>query len=122
MDGGGISEAIASSQARVINAATRHNSIIMRYAIGSARHSRTQSETSPKPAAPPQQLSPESQAALLAAIEAGNLPELRWPDFSDYSKLVKKFYESYGYSLPWVRGMQPTTQAPIPFGQHSTVA
>jgi len=62
-------------------------------------------------ALPPQQLSPQGQAALLAAIEARNLPELRWPDFSDKGKLVKEFYESYAYSLPWVRGMEPTAQA-----------
>lgn len=44
-------------------------------------------------------------------VQAGNLPDLRWPDFSDYEKHVQKFYESYGYSLPWVRDMQPTPQA-----------
>jgi L,D-transpeptidase YcbB len=81
------------------------------HAVGSASRARTQSETSAKSAAPPQQLSPAGQAALVAAIQAGNLPELRWPDFSDYGKLVKAFYDSYGNSLPWVRGMQPTSQA-----------
>jgi murein L,D-transpeptidase YcbB/YkuD len=79
--------------------------------VGSARRARTQSETSAKSAAPPQQLSPEGQAKLRAIIQAGNLPDLRWPDFSDYGKHVQKFYESYGYSLPWVRGMEPTSQA-----------
>jgi murein L,D-transpeptidase YcbB/YkuD len=61
--------------------------------------------------AAPQQLSAESQAALRAIVQAGYLAEMRWPDFSDYRKHVVKFYESYGYSLPWVRGMQPTPQA-----------
>jgi murein L,D-transpeptidase YcbB/YkuD len=81
------------------------------HAIGSARRARTQAETPAKSAAPPQTLSPEGQAALLAAIDAGNLAELRWPDFSDYSKLVKEFYGAYGNALPWVRGMEPTAQA-----------
>jgi murein L,D-transpeptidase YcbB/YkuD len=62
-------------------------------------------------AAPPQQLTPEGQAALRATIDSGKLAQLRWPDFSDYTKLVKEFYDLYGNSLPWVRGMQPTTQA-----------
>jgi murein L,D-transpeptidase YcbB/YkuD len=48
---------------------------------------------------------------LRAIIQAGNLADLRWPDFSDYDKHVQKFYESYGYSLPWVREGKPTTQA-----------
>jgi murein L,D-transpeptidase YcbB/YkuD len=81
------------------------------HGIGSARRARTQSETSAKPAAPPQQLSPDGQASLQAIIQTGNLPDLRWPDFSDYGKLLQKFYESYGYSLPWVKGMEPTAQA-----------
>ena len=81
------------------------------HGIGSARRARTQSETSAKSAAPPQQLSPEGQASLRAIIQAGNLSDLRWPDFSDYDKHVQKFYESYGYSLPWVKGMEPTPQA-----------
>ena len=81
------------------------------HVIRSAKRAHTQSETSARSGAPPQQLSPQGQASLRAIIQAGNIPELRWPDFSDYDKLVQKFYESYGYSLPWVRGMEPTAQA-----------
>ena len=79
--------------------------------IGSTRRVLTQSETSAKRASAPQPLSPEGQASLRAILQAGNLSDLRWPDFSDYDKLVQKFYDSYGYSLVWVRGMQPTGQA-----------
>jgi len=79
--------------------------------VATTAHARTRSETSAQSAAPPQQLSPEGQAALRAAIDSGNLPQLRWPDFSDYRKLLKEFYDSYGNSLPWVRGMQPSAQA-----------
>lgn len=69
------------------------------------------SGTATASAAPTQQLSPEGRAALQATISAGNIPELRWPNFSDYSKHLEDFYDSYGYSLPWVRGMEPTPQA-----------
>jgi len=79
--------------------------------IGSTRRVLPQSETSAKRASPPQPLSPEGQASLRAIIQAANLSDLRWPDFSDYEKHVQKFYDSYGYSLVWVRGMQPTEQA-----------
>jgi murein L,D-transpeptidase YcbB/YkuD len=44
-------------------------------------------------------------------VQAGNLTDLRWPDFSDYVNQVQKFYESYGYSLPWMQGMEPTPEA-----------
>ena len=73
--------------------------------------SRAQSATSAKPGAPPQQLSAEGQAGLRAILQAGNLPDLRWPNFSDYDRHLTKFYEAYGYALPWVRGMEPTAQA-----------
>jgi len=79
--------------------------------IGLTANARPRPQAAANSAAPPQQLTPEGQAALRAAIDSGNLAQLRWPDFSDYTKLVKEFYDSYGNSLPWVRGMQPTTQA-----------
>src|SRR5271157_5107066 len=85
--------------------------LLWSHGISSARSARTQDVASAKPAAPPQLLSPDGQASLRAIIQAGNLSELRWPDFSDYAKHMQKFYELYGYSLPWVRGMQPTAQA-----------
>lgn len=81
------------------------------HGIAGATRARTQSEAAANSAAAPQQLSAEGQASLRAIVQAGNLTELRWPDFSDYSKLVNEFYESYAYSLPWVRGMEPTPQA-----------
>jgi L,D-transpeptidase YcbB len=62
-------------------------------------------------AAAPQQLSVEGQASLRTIAQVGKLSELRWPNFSDYSKQMQKFYEMYGYSLPWVSGMEPTPQA-----------
>jgi murein L,D-transpeptidase YcbB/YkuD len=81
------------------------------HGVGAARRARRQAESSARPAAPPQQLSSNGQASLRGIIQSGNLSELRWPDFSDYDKHVQKFYESYGYALPWIRGMQPTAQA-----------
>jgi L,D-transpeptidase YcbB len=77
--------------------------------IGLTANARPQ--TSANSTAAPQQLTAEGQAALRAAIDSGNLAQLRWPDFSDYTKLLKEFYDLYGNSLPWVRGMQPSTQA-----------
>jgi murein L,D-transpeptidase YcbB/YkuD len=78
---------------------------------GSAKGARAQSEISAKAAGPPQQLSPEGQASLRAITQAGNFSDLRWPDFSDYQPAVRKFYDSYGGALAWVRGMHPTPQA-----------
>jgi L,D-transpeptidase YcbB len=47
----------------------------------------------------------------MTTIGSGNFADLRWPDFSDYSQHVKKFYDLNADSLVWVSGSQPTTQA-----------
>ncbi len=38
-----------------------------------------------------QELNPETQGWLRAAVTQGRFAELRWPDFSDYTKHLKKF-------------------------------
>jgi len=57
------------------------------------------------------EISSDGQAWLRTAINAGNLADLRWPDFSDYRQHVQKFYGFDGFSLWWVKGMEPTAQA-----------
>jgi L,D-transpeptidase YcbB len=86
-------------------------SLVWSHGVRAARRNRAQSQSAASPSAPPQQLTADGQAALNAIIQAGNAPELRWPDFSDYKAHVQKFYGLYGGALPWVREMQPTSQA-----------
>jgi len=78
---------------------------------GSANSAETQLATSRTAGASALELSTEGQAWLDAAISRGSFSDLRWPDFSDYSQYVKKFYEFNGDSLWWVKGMEPTAQA-----------
>ena len=56
-------------------------------------------------------LSEPNQAWLRTAIGSGTFSDLRWPNFSDYSKHLQKFYDFNAYSLWWVNGMEPTPQA-----------
>jgi len=78
---------------------------------GTARSAETQLATSNTAGASALNLSAEAQVWLGAAISRGSFSDLRWPDFSDYSNHVKKFYEFNSDSLWWVKGMEPTTQA-----------
>ena len=48
---------------------------------------------------------------LRGIASAGQLPELRWPNFSDYRQHVQNFYQPSDYSPAWVRNGQPTQQA-----------
>ena len=56
-----------------------------------------------------------TQAALppatSAAIDAGRLAGLRWPDFSDYTRWVAGFYDARGGALAWSAAGRPTPQA-----------
>ena len=76
-----------------------------------ASSAQTQLATSGIAGTSTEELSSQSQVWLQAAINAGSLPDLRWPDFSDYRKHVEKFYEFNRNSLWWLSGMEPTTQA-----------
>lgn len=58
-----------------------------------------------------QKLSPDAQALLRSLVQAGKMPDLRWPDFSDYRQHVAKFYEADPSALRWVTDMRPTAQA-----------
>ena len=59
----------------------------------------------------PQPLSAAGEGLLRTLVQAGELSELRWPDFSDYRAHVAKFYEANGFALLWVKEMQATKQA-----------
>jgi len=50
-------------------------------------------------------------AALHGIASAGQLPGLRWPNFSDYREHVQNFYQPAGYTPAWIRNGQPTPQA-----------
>ncbi|MFZ0677614.1 L,D-transpeptidase family protein [Candidatus Binatus sp.] len=48
---------------------------------------------------------------LGALVAAGTLPDLRWPNFTDYRDSVKKFYDAGGYSLAWIQNGKASPQA-----------
>ena len=50
-------------------------------------------------------------STLREIAAAGRLPDLRWPDFSDYRIHVTNFYDSIGYVPAWLNNNDPTQQA-----------
>ena len=48
---------------------------------------------------------------LSAVIAAGSLPDLRWPNFTDYRDIVRKFYDAGGNSLAWIQNGKASPQA-----------
>ncbi|MBZ5506157.1 MAG: L,D-transpeptidase family protein [Acidobacteriia bacterium] len=48
---------------------------------------------------------------LCPLVEAGQLSDLRWPNFSDLRKDVRDFYLPFNYALTWTKESQPTPQA-----------
>jgi L,D-transpeptidase YcbB len=64
---------------------------------------------SPAASLPPSPYQPE----LSTIINAGTLPDLRWPNFTDYRPYLQKFYETGGYALAWTNGGKPVAQASV---------
>jgi hypothetical protein len=56
-------------------------------------------------------LPPGDKVTLGDIVASGQLPELRWPDFSDYKPELTEFYQSTGYSSAWVHDRQRSPQA-----------
>jgi L,D-transpeptidase YcbB len=56
-------------------------------------------------------LNSSDRSWLDTTIAGGTLADLRWPNFSDYSKHLRKFYSLSDDSLWWVKGTEPTLQA-----------
>jgi L,D-transpeptidase YcbB len=102
-------------QGRVLAYRSRIAAFLLLMAISCGREPRAAISAQTQPAnsgsTSTQSLSPEGQEWLRATISGGSLPDLRWPNFSDYSNHVKKFYDFNQDSLWWVRGMEATPQA-----------
>ena len=80
--------------------------------LGAPQVDRAATQQTPSAASSPADaLSSSGQAQLRALLDKGRLEELQWPNFSDYSPQIKKFYEKAGYALEWSRGGKPTQQA-----------
>jgi murein L,D-transpeptidase YcbB/YkuD len=58
-----------------------------------------------------QYLSVDGQSKMRDLVNSATLSDLRWPRFENYRIEVTEFYDSFGWSLPWVRDSRPTPQA-----------
>lgn len=72
---------------------------------------RTADQGAPAKAPPRQRLTAEGQVLLRSQIDAGQLTDLRRPDFAAYQNEVKKFYQSRDNTLAWIEDRRPTPQA-----------
>ncbi|ABF40900.1 conserved hypothetical protein [Candidatus Koribacter versatilis Ellin345] len=59
----------------------------------------------------PASAKPAGSPALQSAIRAGQLPDMRWPNFSDYRVQIDNFYKASNYSLAWIEAGTPTDHA-----------
>lgn len=58
-----------------------------------------------------QALSSDGEASLRDYLNAADLPDLHWPNFANYQKEAKEFYDAAGGTLPWIDQGKPTAQA-----------
>src|ERR1700758_3682196 len=48
---------------------------------------------------------------IQSLVRAGNLAEMRWPNFRDYKPWLQEVYEPTGFAPAWVQGSMPSHQA-----------
>jgi hypothetical protein len=54
------------------------------------------------------QLGSSSLNFLFATLDSGTFADFRWPDFSDHSRSVSRFYESNNNTLRWLSALAAT--------------
>jgi murein L,D-transpeptidase YcbB/YkuD len=54
---------------------------------------------------------PDAPSSLRSIVAAGRLPDLRWPDFTDYRQILQAFYAPTNFQLAWLRDGKPSEQA-----------
>ncbi len=59
----------------------------------------------------PQRLSDDGEASLHNFLNAAEMSDLHWPNFSNYQEEAKEFYDAAGGVLPWIHQGKPTAQA-----------
>ena len=53
----------------------------------------------------------QAPSRIQSIVSAGNLPDMRWPNFRDYKPWLQKFYEPAEFAPAWVQGSAPSPQA-----------
>ncbi len=53
----------------------------------------------------------EKKALPPEKVDTSKVPNLRWPDFSDYQSYVATFYDDRNYEVAWTRDGAPTATA-----------
>jgi L,D-transpeptidase YcbB len=56
-------------------------------------------------------LSTDGEATLHSFLNAGELPDLHWPNFANYQKQAKDFYAAVGETLSWLNDGKPSVHA-----------
>src|ERR1700743_2662123 len=53
----------------------------------------------------------EKKALPPERVDTSKVPNLRWPDFSDYEQIIQTFYDDRNYEVAWTRDGVPTATA-----------
>ena len=53
----------------------------------------------------------EKKALPPEKVDTSKVPDLRWPNFSDYESYIETFYDDRNYEVAWIRDGAPTATA-----------
>src|SRR5271154_5374098 len=64
----------------------------------------------------------EKKALPPEKVDTSKVPNLRWPNFSDYESIIQTFYDDRNYEVAWTRDGAPTATATAFIQQFSNAA
>jgi L,D-transpeptidase YcbB len=81
------------------------------FAWGCHRHRKSKSRPNTDAYANNLQQIVQKKALPPEKVDTSKVPNLRWPDFSDYESIIQTFYDDRNYEVAWTRDGAPTDTA-----------
>jgi murein L,D-transpeptidase YcbB/YkuD len=85
--------------------------IILLFVTGCHRHRKSKSQPNTTAYADKLHELVEKKALPPEKVDTTKVPNLRWPNFSDYETIVATFYDDRNYEVAWTRDGAPTASA-----------
>ncbi len=98
-------------KASLRSACTGSALIVLLLVSGCHRHRKSKSQPNTTAYADKLHEMVEKKALPPEKVDTTKVPNLRWPDFSDYETIVATFYDDRNYEVAWTRDGAPTASA-----------
>ena len=92
------------------SACTASSLIVLLLLSGCHRHRKSKSQPNTTAYADKLHEMVEKKVLPPEKVDTSKVPNLRWPNFSDYQTIVATFYDDRNYEVAWTRDGAPTAR------------